>query len=497
MRCASLAGLLLLATAFPLSAATIEGSACWFTTPPGVQASCHLVTVPALRDEASGQRFVLPVAVISRKNGTATGIPVVMVQGGPGSATFHDAYPESEMTQGWIEIASGLLGQRQVILFDARGTGASTPSLDCPEANAQARDSRDPPGSDEPFFTRQSQAMQACRQRLAEAGVTVEAVSTLAMADDIADIAAALGHDQVDLWAFSFGTRVALETVRNHPDLVHAAVLDSTMGTDGHADEDLPFMTWRSFDRLFSDCEAQPACNASYPALRERVLAGLHRMNREPERLALADPQRWGEGKSVLMSGDDLVFYVYDAFYSSQSIPYLPSVLDAGFGGNPDALTLFYWYPYLADWSLAEGAFLTVWCREFTPFTDPAVMAAQAERYGVIGKAGAAIETSPACADWPVVPLAADDPRFVTGDLPVLLINGAYDPVTPPDWAAEIAGHFPNGRHLVFAAEGHTPSGGSGCANEEAVAFLLEASGEASSRTADCALPQSPPEFVH
>ncbi len=476
--------------------ATIDETACWFDPPQGLAAQCYEVVVPAFRAEESAERFTLPVAVIVKPGVDYTAVPVVFVQGGPGAATFREAYPESDMTGWWLETAASLIEGRAVVLFDARGTGASVPSLDCPEANAQAREADEPPGSDQPFFSRQSAAIAACRQRLDEAGVTVEAVSTHAMADDIADIAAVLGYGQVDLWAFSFGTRVALETIRRHPGLVHAAVLDSTMGTGGHADEDLPFMTWRSFDRLFTDCEAQDACNRAFPELRQRFLSRLEQMNEEPERLIVVDVDRWGRGKSILMSGDDLVFYIYDAFYVSEALPYIPSLLEAGLDGDSTGFTMFYWYPYLADWALAEGAFLTVWCREFVPFTDHEVVSREVLKYGVLGRAGAAIQTEPACDDWPVTPLAQDDPRPVEDDLPILFINGAYDPATPPEWAAEIATHFPNSRHMIYPWAGHTPSGSDGCAREEAIAFLREASGQTARRDPLCSQDQAPPAFV-
>ncbi len=37
-------------------------------------------------------------------------------------------------------------------------------------------------------------------------------------------------------------------------------------------------------------------------------------------------------------------------------------------------------------------------------------------------------------------------------DVPVLLLSGTHDPVTPPRWGAEAASHLPNSLHVVVPA---------------------------------------------
>ncbi len=44
------------------------------------------------------------------------------------------------------------------------------------------------------------------------------------------------------------------------------------------------------------------------------------------------------------------------------------------------------------------------------------------------------------------------------GELPVLLISGGMDPVTPPAYGAEVARGFPNSRHIVAPGYGHIVS---------------------------------------
>ena len=41
-------------------------------------------------------------------------------------------------------------------------------------------------------------------------------------------------------------------------------------------------------------------------------------------------------------------------------------------------------------------------------------------------------------------------------DVPVLLLSGEHDPVTPPSMAADVASHLSNGVHLVLPETGHS-----------------------------------------
>ena len=46
----------------------------------------------------------------------------------------------------------------------------------------------------------------------------------------------------------------------------------------------------------------------------------------------------------------------------------------------------------------------------------------------------------------------------VTSDVPVLILSGGLDPVTPPSYGAEVASTLPNSRHVVAAGYGHIVS---------------------------------------
>jgi hypothetical protein len=73
------------------------------------------------------------------------------------------------------------------------------------------------------------------------------------------------------------------------------------------------------------------------------------------------------------------------------------------------------------------------------------------------------------------VPEGFHDP--VGGSVPLLLLSGEYDPVTPPEYADEVAVHFDNATHLVAPGQAHIAVT-RGCMGELASTFIEEASAE-------------------
>jgi pimeloyl-ACP methyl ester carboxylesterase len=77
------------------------------------------------------------------------------------------------------------------------------------------------------------------------------------------------------------------------------------------------------------------------------------------------------------------------------------------------------------------------------------------------------------CDQWPKGALPADFMQPVKSDVPVLLLSGGLDPVTPPEYAVEVAKGFPNSRHVVAQGFGHIVSPHA-CAPRLIAAFVDE-----------------------
>ena len=96
------------------------------------------------------------------------------------------------------------------------------------------------------------------------------------------------------------------------------------------------------------------------------------------------------------------------------------------------------------------------------------------------------------CAVWPRGTMPEDFHDAVKSDMPVLLLSGELDPVTPPRYADEVQRTLPNSRHFVFRGQGHSVMG-VGCGPRLVAEFIAAA--DAKSLDGDCLdqLQYSPP----
>ncbi len=150
--------------------------------------------------------------------------PVVFLSGGPGvPATVIGRVPV------YYRLFARLRTISDVILLDQRGVGTSSPRTTCPERPS-------PPAG---VFEKESNfrdaliaLAKACAGKWRGEGVTLEALTTAAAADDLDDLRKALGAQKISLLAHSYGTAVALAAIRRHGPSLDRVVLAGVVGPD-------------------------------------------------------------------------------------------------------------------------------------------------------------------------------------------------------------------------------------------------------------------------
>ena len=182
----------------------VESTPCWMALPDGVvegqNIDCGYLFVPETRDDSSSPSIQLAYAVLYAPTESPQPDPVIYLAGGPGGSAVKEL-------DGWLD--APYLQDRDLVLLDQRGTGYSLPTLNCPEMEQAVQD-----------------ATQACRDRLVEEGVDLQAYSSVENAADVADLRVALGYDEWNLYGISYGTRLALTVMRDHPEGVRSVVLE-------------------------------------------------------------------------------------------------------------------------------------------------------------------------------------------------------------------------------------------------------------------------------
>ena len=95
--------------------------------------------------------------------------------------------------------------------------------------------------------------------------------------------------------------------------------------------------------------------------------------------------------------------------------------------------------------------------------------------------------------DWPTKPLPANYGSPVGTNVPVLLLSGGLDPVTPPQSAERVKAHLPRAWHIIAAHAGHNVTTVP-CAGRVIAEFVKKADG--AGLDASCITKRKRPPFM-
>jgi pimeloyl-ACP methyl ester carboxylesterase len=445
-----------------------EPAPCAFPVPTGYNPDCGYLIVPENRARVDSPLIRLHVAIFRNRAGVANLDPVVYLAGGPGSSSLGVA--GYMLGQG----LDAILAQRDFILFDQRGTGYSQPRLDCPERTSVtglllerglAAPDNDPLILD---------AFRLCRDRLVGQGIDLSAYHSAASAADLNDLRLALGYDRLNLYAVSYGTRLALTLMRDHPEAVRSAVLDSVYPLQVNLYTALAPNAERAFNVFFAGCASDPACNSSYPDLRGVFYQLVDQLNASPGSLSLrAD----GAEHTVRVDGALLIDVLFVGLYNPAVTASMPQMIyDVARGDYNilrERLTLY------LDTGSALGMQMSVQCAEELPFStgEEAFAAAQGVSPQIAAFYPASVQPLfSVCQEWTAI---TPDPREnlpVSSDIPALVLAGDHDPITPPEWGGMVAQNLTHGFFHEFPGHGHWVTRSSTCALSMALAFWNEPS---------------------
>jgi len=401
-------------------------------TPLSTVGQCGWLTMPENPDEPAGHRIQIRVARVPAQDRVVEPDPLVFFAGGPGQAA----------TETWPVVAQALRKvsrNRDILLVDQRGTGQSNP-LKCPQIELEEALAAD--------WERLGEATRECLDSLD--GDPRYYTTTIAM-HDIDAARAALGYDQVNLYGGSYGTRAAQVYLRLFPERVRTVVLDSVvpqtlaLGSEHAAKLD------QSVYRVLSGCDAEPDCASVFPATGDKLTSLARSLQERPVDISIVHPTT-GESLSLAFDREVLSSSLRFLAYSADTQAMLPLLIhEAATEHRFDRLASQMLIATSGlQQTIAQGMELSVMCAEDFPwYPDKGVSGDTLMGDMMIRAAGTQ------CGIWPrgPVPDGFHDP--VTVDVPVLLLSGELDPVTPPEYGDQVAAHLPRAMHLVAPGQGH------------------------------------------
>lgn len=387
---------------------------------------CGFVTVAQDPARSDGALEKLAVAILAATGTDPQPDSLLIVNGGPGIPTLSVA-----MQAFTKEFAQPLQSRRDLVFVDQRGTGLSTPSLDCPEQRTRYR---------ELLSTNEGidyAGLFTCAERLKQVGVNLSDYTSAAIARDMVDVMQALGYDRWNVYGWSYGTRIALTALRDTPDDIRSVVLDSTVPLEADVQSSVSASFGSALTALFEDCAANPACDAAYPDMNLDTLRSARaKLDGEPVVLEVNDPTLGGKA-TVHVNGGLFRELVLNAMYDVRLIPSLPALIAEVSSGDISGLQAFAQEALFDFDTSADAMFFAVLCNEEVPFDE-------GDTFGKSICGRLSLTTGNPIEDVPV-----------RSDVRALILAGAYDPVTPPDYGRLVESSLSNSTFVLFPYEGH------------------------------------------
>jgi pimeloyl-ACP methyl ester carboxylesterase len=380
----------------------------------------------------------LRVVVVRAPDANRVADPIFFLAGGPGQAAT-EFLREPSIVRGPER------DRRDVVLADQRGTGGSN-GLHCRFYG--------PPTDPQSYFDAflPLAKVRACKAAL-EPHADLAQYTTDASVEDLEEIRAALGYEQINLVGGSYGTRLAMEYVRRYEPRVRAVILDGAVPPRMNAPDGFGHLAGGALEGILDECQATEACAAAFPSIRDKARTVFDRLRRGPVTARVLTPVE-KQPAVVTLTRDHVAEAIRYMTYGSRAASSVPLVLHEAFNGNFSPVAQFL-LNRRADGTF-DGLYLSITCAEDVPFVPPEA----AERDDPTYLGGYRVrQQRAACAEWPRGAPRRGGVEPVRSNVPVLLMSGLLDPVTPPSNGDDVARTLPNSLHVRIPHGAHSAAG--------------------------------------
>jgi pimeloyl-ACP methyl ester carboxylesterase len=442
--------------------------------------SCASVSVPLARSGAVAG--TLSLTVERKAAGVAqSASAVIALAGGPGQA----ADPLAGQLATSIAPA---LSTRDLLVFDQRGTGRSSP-LNCPIFDNTAALE----GAGEAAL---GSLVELCALQI---GPERGAFTTQESVEDIEAIRHQAGYKKLVLYGTSYGTKVALEYAERYPQHVESLVLDSVVPTTGP--EAFGVDRLEAITPVIDELCSEDAC----AGITSNPVGDLARLNAKLRKRPLSGFAFDGSGKrhAESLTEVELLNILIAGDLNPALRALLPAAVRSALTGDPDPLLrlklitdgLVPSVPVKPDPEAERiskeeennALYVTTSCEEtLFPWQRGATAATRLSEadaalkalpsgdfYPFDAETALADSLVPICASWPD---ASAPPAAQTAlpNVPTLILSGEQDLRTPTSGARTVAALIPDAQLLTVPYTGHSVLGSdfSGCAQAAVAAFF-------------------------
>ena len=429
--------------------------------------TCSILEVPYDYEDPAIGSFSLFVKKRSVEDPAKRIGSLLVNPGGPGfggSSLADDAY---------YYFSSDLLERFDIIAWDPRGTGESTPAVDCVDTYDEYFGLDSPPDNNEEIQALIDASQQFNDECLARSGEILPYISTESSARDMNSIRLALGEDKISYLGFSYGSELGATWTTLFPDTVRAAVLDGAVDPDSNSTDEGKSQA-KGFEQqltaFLEQCSARVSCKfhnkGNAEAAFDKLIADLD-----------ANPLVVSSDRTPVTQG---VAYtaIAQAMYSDFYWPQLEAALkSAQLGDGSGLLSLYDQYFQRQDdgtYGNELEAFLSISCLDDPGATSVEEVNSKVDEFVAIApRLGANFAYGYSCALWPIPPA----PRVeITGKGagPIVVVGTTGDAATPLESTRKMAKKLEQGILIVVSANQHTGYGANACVTKAVDGYLID-----------------------
>ena len=402
---------------------------------PGIKARCGEFERSENPADPDSQAILLHVAIVSALTLEPEPDAFVPIAGGPGQSTveFYASVPSA---------FEAVRQKRDIVLLDQRGTGKSAPlRCDVDEDIIEGR------------YTRE-QAIEETRSCLESLPYDPRYFTTSVAVSDLEALREELGYSKFNLYGVSYGSRVAQHFVRQHPESTRTIIIDGVVPPQKALGPAIAIESQNALNAVFARCVEDKACNDRFPELSIRFNTLRATLGAEPATISMADPLT-GKLADVRFSDIEMSGALRLLLYHPSSIALIPLLVNEAIEGNLQPLAAqFRMVAATMSDMINIGMHNAVICTEDAPWFDEENITQEQLDATYIGPIQLDVLDA-MCSVWPagIIDDRHRDP--VSTNIPVLLLSGEADPITPPAYADLAAVELENALHLTGPRQGH------------------------------------------
>ncbi|GAW96641.1 MULTISPECIES: alpha/beta hydrolase [Colwellia] len=402
------------------------------------QVKCGTLQVPENYQKPQGRQISVNFSILPAINNSDNKVPLMFLAGGPGQGAV-------ELSAHIFRNFNEIRKSRDIILVDQRGTGASSP-LQC-----QDKVGINPYTSLIEDFTNE-EVKDCLAQLTADDKLDLAQFTSENAVRDFDAVRAALGHEKINIYGGSYGTRAALVYMRLFPQSLNSVVLDSV------APVEVPIGLFgqsaaRSFKLLLENCQKDKACQQAYPNLAQEFKNVVAKLAQSPAKVIISHP-RLGTATEFIINDTKFISTLQMQLYSLTGRSLVPLIIhQASIGDFKPLAGLIAQTDTDEGMGIYIGLHLNIVCNEDMPRMSEQMLKDDAINDFAKDLSNKIMQD--ACAVWPTYSVSDDFYMPITANIPTLILSGELDPVTPPSNGEKSAATLPNSHHIVVKNTAH------------------------------------------